>query len=124
MWRIQGKDSKQKIGVVRLIQCQFMRALKSSSSQIEYPANLRTRSASDSRVRKSERFSTQKSVSKDTVELQAQIRCQPQENFSRENHLFAIHRDQPAKPEYMRRARMRIQHHKIAAAAPYKFFSC
>jgi hypothetical protein len=56
--------------------------------------------------------------------LQAQIRCQLQENSSRENHLLAIHTDQPAKPEYMSRARMRVKHHKIAAAPPIKFFSC
>jgi hypothetical protein len=62
--------------------------------------------------------------SKDPIELQAQIRCQPQENSSRENHLLAIHTDEPAKPKYMRRARMRVKYHKIAAAAPIKFFSC
>ena len=54
---------------------------------------------------------------------QADARCQSQENSSRENHLLAIHTDQPAKPEYMRRPRMRVKHHKIAAAAPIKFFS-
>jgi hypothetical protein len=62
--------------------------------------------------------------SKNPFGLQAQIRCQLQENSSRENHLLAIHTDQPAKPEYMSRARMRVKHHKIAATPPIKFFSC
>ena len=62
--------------------------------------------------------------SKNPFGLQAQIRCQLQENSSRENHLLAIHTDQPAKPEYMSRARMRVKQHKIAAAPPIKFFSC
>jgi hypothetical protein len=47
-----------------------------------------------------------------------------QENSSRENYLLAIHTDQPAKPEYMSRARMRVEYHKIAAAPPIKYFSC
>jgi hypothetical protein len=54
----------------------------------------------------------------------AQIHCQLQENSSLENHLLAIHTDEPAKPEYMSRAPMRVKHHKIAAAPPIKFFSC
>jgi hypothetical protein len=41
-----------------------------------------------------------------------------------QNQLFAIHTNQPAKPENVRRAGMRIKHHKIAAVAPYKVFSC
>jgi hypothetical protein len=61
---------------------------------------------------------------KKRFEPQAQIRCQLQENSSLENHLLAIRTDQPAKPEYMSRAPMRVKHHKIAVAPPIKFFSC
>jgi hypothetical protein len=39
---------------------------------------------------------------------------------SRENQVLAIHTDQPAKPEQVRRAGMRIKHHKIAVAAPIR----